>query len=884
MGEVYRARDTRLGRDVALKMLPDAFVADTDRLARFDREAKTLAALNHPHIAQLLGFEETASTRALVMELVDGEDLAERIRRGPIPLDEAMVIATQILAGLEAAHGQGVIHRDLKPANVKIRRDGVVKLLDFGLAKALEGAPASGVASGEDALNSPTITSPAAMTLRGVILGTAAYMAPEQAKGKPVDRRADLWAFGVVLYEMLVGRRPFSGSDATEVIAQVLEREPDWTALPAQTPPSIRRLLARCLAKDRNARLRDCGDAMLELHEPAPAATPAAVDRSWWRIAIAAAAGMIVGAFVVLAVWQTQPAQMAGGAAGVSRIPLDGPSDRSGAGRPVIALSPDGRRLVYATTRYLSVRAFEDLAPRPIPGTEPVSVPAGARGYSGIATQPILSPDGQAVAYFQGGQLKRISLAGGAPAVICACPNASGATWGRDGAILFGRGLDEGAEPGVWRVNAAGGTATRLIAADHGLSVLRPQLLPDGDHVLFTVTPGNDWEASSVVVQSIATGQRQVLVERAVDGRYTPSGHLLYGKEGVLHAQRFDPGRLEVSGTAVPVVADVFHQTSAGAWGGFDYAVSDDGTLVYVPTAAAALRRVLAWVDRTGRIEDLATEPRAYQYPRLSPDHQRVALDVRDQQNDVWVWDLARAGLARVTIGRRAGGPVLWTRDGQSVLFGPNIAGIINIHQQAVSGGAPRRLTTSPNMQFADATTPDGASLIVSEQSGKNGFDLLLLPLGGSGGTPQDLIKTSFNEHNADISPDGKWIAYQSDESGRFEVYVRPFPRVADGRWPVSVNGGTRPLWGRDGRELFYLDQSRRMTVVSVVSAPTLSFGQPQTLFETAQLGLEGQQRNFELGPDGKRFLMVKNLPPPPDVPPLVLVQHWFEELRAKVP
>ena len=300
MGEVYRACDTKLGREVALNILPEAFVADADRLARFEREARTLASLNHPHIAHLHGFEETASTRALVMELVDGEDLAERIRRGPIPLDEAMVIATQILAGLEAAHGQGVIHRDLKPANVKIRRDGVVKLLDFGLAKALEGAPASGVASGEDALNSPTITSPAAMTLRGVILGTAAYMAPEQAKGKPVDRRADLWAFGVVLYEMLVGRRPFSGSDATEVIAQVLEREPDWTALPAQTPASIRRLLTRCLAKDRNARLRDSGDALLELTEPVPTSIPAAaVDRSWWRVAIAAAAGTTLGALAV---------------------------------------------------------------------------------------------------------------------------------------------------------------------------------------------------------------------------------------------------------------------------------------------------------------------------------------------------------------------------------------------------------------------------------------------------------------------------------------------------------------------------------------------------------------------------------------------------------
>lgn len=892
MGEVYRARDTKLGRDVALKILPDVFAADPERLARFEREARTLASLNHPHIAHLHGLQDSESTgsgearaRAIVMELVEGEDLAAKIRRGPIALDEALAIARQVASALEGAHEQGIVHRDLKPANIKVRSDGVVKLLDFGLAKAFEGG--SGVMTAGALENSPTITSPLDMTLRGVILGTAAYMAPEQAKGRAVDKRADVWAFGVVLYEMLVGSRPFVGSDTTDLIAQVLERTPDWTALPAHTPSNVRRLLRRCLEKDRRRRLRDCGDALLELSDPAPdqpdsgGATPSHWSRSPVVVGLAGLVIGTLGAGVWNVVRSTEP--VSSSATGVTRFGIDGPTDRAGGGRLPVAISADGRRVVYVTSRQLQVRSFDDLTPRPLLGTEPEPTPAGARGNTGVAIQPILSPDGETVAYFQAGQLRRVPIAGGAPTVICACPNAFGATWGRDDTILFGRASSAADTAGVWRVAATGGAPERVMATEPGQTALRPQMLPDGDHVLFTLGTGEHWDDANLVVQSIRTGARRVLVDRGVDGRYLASGYLVFGRDAVLHAVKFNLQRLEISGSPVPVLSGVSQQTSSGAWGGFEYAVSDEGTLVYVPAAVAAIRRVLVWVDRTGRVEELPTEPRAYQYPRFSPDGDRVALDLRDQQNDVWMWDLNRATLTRLTIGRRAGGPAIWSGDGRSVLFGPDVRGGINVHEQGLTGGPPRRLTTSPNIQFVDVITPDGKWLVLADVDPISGFDLLMLRLEGSD-PPQELIRTPFNEQNAHISPDGRWIAYQSDESGRFEIYVRPFPRVGDARWPVSASGGTRPLWAKDGRELFFLDQNRRMTVVTVDYAPTLRFGRPQVLFETAQFGLEGQQRNFDLAPDGRRFLMVKNLPPPDNVAPLVVIQNWFAELRAKAP
>lgn len=884
MGEVYRARDTKLGRDVALKVLPGAFASDPERLARFEREARMLAALNHPHIAQIHGFEEGPAPssggphlRALIMELVEGEDLAHRLARGPLPVRDAIAIALQIAEALDAAHELGVIHRDLKPANVRVRDDGTVKLLDFGLAKPND----SGSALSNEALDhSPTISSPA-ITGRGVILGTAAYMAPEQARGKLVDKRADVWALGVVLFEMLSGRRPFTGSDATEVIAQILEREPDWATLPAETPPHVRRLLQRCLQKDRRRRMRDCGDVMLELGEPAPD-TPVASSQGWrLRVAMAGAAGVALGAAAAIlggAIRAPGP-ELATLTPGRFAL-IDAEERLESVGRLPIAVSRDGRRVVYSGQQLL-VRELDELTPRPIAGTEAVATPAGERGNTGFAIQPMLSPDGESVAYFQGGHLKRVPVAGGVPAVICSCDGSYGATWGDDDSILFGYRAGE-QDNGVWRVPATGGTPERLIAAKPNQIALRPQLLPGGKHVLFTLTNGAHWNQSDVVVQTLASGERRVLIEGGIDGRYVASGHLVYGKDGVIQAVAFDPASLQVSRTATPVLAGVAQQTSAGAWGGFAYSISDEGTVAYLPAEAAAIRRELVWIDRAGREERLAAEPRAYQYPRVSRDGQRVVLDMRDQQNDIWSWDLVRTTLTRVTQGRYAGGPAIWNRTGDAVIFGPDVDSVINLHTQSLTGGSPRRLATSPNTQFADALTPDGRSVVFSERDGKTGFNLRRLAADGPA-ADVDLLATPFNELNSDLSPDGVWIAYQSDESGRYEVYVRPYPDVTSGRWQVSASGGTRPLWSRDGRELFFLDAARRMTAVAVRHAPAIAFGAPQVLFETALFGLEGQQRNFDLSPDGARFLMVRNLPPPTGVPTVVLIQNWFAELRARV-
>ena len=543
-----------------------------------------------------------------------------------------------------------------------MRSDGVVKLLDFGLAKAFEATPEDAAAF----VDSPTITSPAVMTERGVILGTAAYMAPEQARGRPVDKRANIWAFGVVLFELLAGRRPFAGSDTTEVIAQILERDPDWRALPAATPVSVRRLLARCLEKDRKRRLRDAGDAMLELaqpHEPAPA-TEAAPSRRTMRFALAAIAGVLVGAFMTgLALARSRPAAAA---SAVARFPvLTAPGDIANPSRPTVAISPDGRAVVFAANQQLFVRTLDELSPRPLTGTEPVQLPAGARGNTGIATGPIVSSDGNDVAYQQGAELKRVPISGGTPTVLCRCGDLYGATWSSTGSILY---AIRGPDGGVWRVPANGGAPERIIRVDVREIALKPQLLPDGEHVLFSLTSGAHWDKAHVVVQSIRSQQQQVVLEQAIDGRYVATGRLLFGRDGVLHAVPFDPERRQITGPVVPVLAGVWQQTSSGSWGGFDYAVSDTGSLVYVPSSAGAIRRALVAVDRSGREELISAEPRAYQYPRLSPDGQRVALDMRDQLNDVWQWELGRALLTRLTINRRAGGPAIWTHDGSAVL------------------------------------------------------------------------------------------------------------------------------------------------------------------------------------------------------------------------
>ena len=601
MGEVYRATDTKLDRDVALKVLPEAFASDQQRMARFAREAKVLASLNHPNIATIHGLEEADGKQALVLELVEGEDLAERIHRGAIPLEESLKIALQIAEALEAAHDKGIIHRDLKPANVKITPEGVVKVLDFGLAKAMEEEVVP-----EDISQSPTISQLA--TKAGIILGTAAYMSPEQARGKPVDKRTDIWAFGAVLYEMLAGKMAFGGEDASEILAAVIAKEPDLGQLSSKIPPRIRELTERCLRKDRKMRVPDIADARIYVQEylADPSAyevdvtvAPQASGKQQmvpWTVAGLTIAALLISLVVL---WPTPPAPRP-----LTRFPIPLPLDQllSSRGRHLVALSPDGTHLVYVANNQLYLRAMDQLEATPIRGTA-----------EGSGREPFFSPDGQWVGFWAGGQLKKVSISGGASVTLCEAENPSGASWGADDRIVFGQVAE-----GIFQVSANGGEKELLISVDSakGDRAHGPQILPDGKTVLFTLgSEGVDWDDAQIVVQSLATGERKVLVSGGSDARYVPTGHLAYKQQGTLLAVPFDVVRLEVTGGPVPIVEDVA-QAGITFSGTAQYTFSDLGSLVYVP-GGRVVKRTLVWVDREGKEEPLAAEPRGYSSPRI---------------------------------------------------------------------------------------------------------------------------------------------------------------------------------------------------------------------------------------------------------------------------
>ena len=899
MGEVYRARDTNLDRQVAIKILPDAFAHDPERLARFEREAKTLASLNHPNIATIHGLERADGVRALVMELVEGPTLADRIAQGPLPVDEALAVAKQIAEALEAAHDHGIIHRDLKPANIKLRPDGVVKVLDFGLAKALEPMSARGI----DATISPTVTSPTMMTGIGVLLGTAAYMSPEQARGRVVDKRADIWAFGAVLYEMLTGKRAFDGEDVTDTLAAVVRSEPKWDALPDTVSPSVRVFLRRCLHKDSKQRIGDIRDVRLALEgvfettvTEAAEATVAPARPPWRRHLVPVVASLVTAVVLSLAAWILRPATEA---PLVSRFDVaalpEGVAFRN-TGRPVMALSPDGRRLVLNTTAGLYVRATSELSSKPIPGTEDT------------LASPAFSPDGQSVVYFQGDQLKRIAISGGAPVVICGASIPFGISWARDNTILFGQ------PEGIMRVSAAGGMPELAIRAEKGEQVYGPQMLPDGGSVLFSVTSATGdtrWDQATIVVQSLRTGQRTVVLKGGSDARYVPAGYLVYALQSSLFAVAFDANQRQVQGGPVLVIQGVmragFPQVNTAT---AHYEISDRGTLVYVTgVAGGEIRRTLVWVDRTGQEEVIPAPPRGYQYPRISPDGTRVALDIRDQEGDIWIWDLMRQTLARLTFDPSGDNYPVWSPDSRRLIFNSLSArsGAYNLYWQSADGtGTPERLTDSPNAQFPLAMTPDGSAIVFREVNqegrrtdlgvgGQNDLMRLLIgshKLSGSNeisktGTP--LVRTKFNEANADISPDGRWLAYQSDESGREEVYVRPFPDVDSGRWQVSTGGGRTPVWARSGDELFFWSppDSTIQSVRVERSSSWRSSTPTKVLQGLAYYGGTGSLgRTFDVAGDGKRFLMIK--PGSSDAAPqsqkLIFVQNWDQELKRLVP
>jgi Tol biopolymer transport system component len=886
MGEVWCATDTNLGRQVAIKVLPDTFAHDHERLARFEREAKNLASLNHPNIAGIYGLEKADGVRALVMELVEGPTLAERLAQGPIPVDEALPIARQITEALEAAHEQRIIHRDLKPSNVKVRPDGTVKVLDFGLAKALE--PAS--ARGTDATASPTITSPAMMTRIGVILGTAAYMSPEQAKGRAADKRSDVWAFGCVLYEMLTGRRAFEGEDISDTLASVLRGEPDWTALPTNVSPAIVSLLRGCLDKDQRRRIGDVSTARFVIdHDSAAAVAVPPVS----RIPRAASTVLAVAAAAVIAAYATWTLRsMWAPSPALARFTIALPiGDRfSNTGVDVVALSADGSRLAYTANERLYLRAMDQLEATPIRGTEGTDVAAG-RG-------PFFSPNGQWIGFWQDGQIKKVSVTGGAPLVLCAAENPWGATWTTDNTILYGQSEFTKGSAGIWRVSSEGGKPEHIVKVEPGEVAHGPQMLSNGRVVLFTLFRRGEVNTAQIVVQSLDTGRRHVVVERGADARYVPTGHLVYALGGTLFAVPFDVSMLAVTGAAVPLVEDVAQQIVTA-----HFAISSNGALVYVPMDAVAgipqAQRTLVWVDRQGREDPIKVAPGAYFYPRLSPDGTRIALDVREQDGNIWIWDLARQTLTRLTLEPTFEQYGVWTPDGKAIIYsssdvgGPNAPR--NLFRRPADGtGTAEQLTPGTVAQFPSTVTPDGTALIFRAQTPprkpgtRPGTDLLFLPLKGER-RPRPLMPTPFDEMNAEVSPDGHWLAYQSNESGLNQIYVRPFPNVDAGKSQVSTSGGTQPLWARNGSELFYESMGVLMRV-PVTRGSTFEAGTPLKLLDGAYLFHPfggGLGRMYDVSPDGRRFLMIKESREAAERPPaarIILVQNWFEELKRVVP
>ncbi len=872
MGEVYRARDSKLNRDVAIKVLLAEVADDPDRLARFSREAQVLASLNHPNIAHIHGLEDGGRVRALVMELVDGPTLADRIARGPIPLGEALPIAKQIAEALEAAHEQGIIHRDLKPANIKVRPDGTVKVLDFGLAKAVD--PASGLNA--DPMNSPTITSPA-MSGRGVILGTAAYMSPEQAAGKAVDKRSDLWSFGVVLLEMLTGRQVFDGETVSHVLAAVLTKEPGWRSLPASTPDAIRRLLRRCLEKDRKRRLDSAADARLDIEDAL--STPA--EASAGGRSVTARAGTIVVAVVgtaivaAVATWVlTRPTPAV--PAAVTRFTI-APSSALPMNDYATA-APDGSFVVYNSGERLVVRRLDRLDASPI---------AGIRNAYGA----FMSPDSRWIGYIDNFTLKKVAVTGGAPITLAQLPGLPfGVSW-VDGTTLIA--ATNNGTTGLLRVSTAGGEPAVLTTVDQARGEQGhwfPFVLPGGRAVLFTIAaaqPGN----AQIAILDLHTGQRTMLIRGGSDARYVASGHLVYASGSGLSAVRFDLARRAVVGDPVAVVEGVTISTSGAA----KVTVTETGTLVYVPGAqASAARRTLVWVDRRGRETPIQAPPRDYVGPRLSPDATQIAVEIRDQENDIWIWDLARQALRRLTFDPAIDRDPVWTPDGRRVIFASSRTGAFDLYARAADGtGTDVRLTASTNSQYAMSVTPDGAYVIGNEVRLRTAFDVVRFALNGTaagrGGfaAAEGLVETPFQDRNPEVSPDGRFLAYQSDESGRAEIYVRPYPQTANGRWEVSSGGGSRPAWARSGRELFYLDAANQLTVVPVeTTGATFRAGAAARVLATAYAG-PFAWRPYDVSPDGQRFLMLKNEVSKSEsaAPPgIVVVQNWLEELKRLVP
>jgi serine/threonine protein kinase/Tol biopolymer transport system component len=888
MGEVYRARDTKLKRDVAIKILPDEFSADPERVGRLQREAEALASINHSNIAAIYDLAEHGGTQFLVMELVEGKTLAELIEHGSglqasgsgrpkslapkapsssqaqslkpaaqsrraIPVSEALEIARQIASALEAAHERGVVHRDLKPANIKITPGGQVKVLDFGLAKLVEAPLASGSDVGYT--QSPTVMGG---TTAGVILGTAAYMSPEQARGLPVDRGTDIWAFGCVLFEILTGRRAFEGETVTDILGAIVRGEPDWSALPAGLPAYANRLLRRCLGKDRRRRLRDAGDVWLELDEhPIEPIEPRAQRRAGGRLGwiVAAVFGLMTA---TVAIWSFRPA-----------VPT--PELRVDIATPPtpdplsLAMAPDGGKVVFVATgggpSRLWVRSIDSTTSQPLAGTDG-------------ALYPFWSPDGHAVGFFAEGKLKRIDLSGGPPQVLAAANGPRGGAWSRDGAILFA----PNATGGLFGVAATGGEPTPVTRVDapRQISHRFPHFLPDGRRFLFFAQGGA--EGQGVHAASLDQPGMQRLLDADAAAMFAPSGFLLFVRQGTLFAQRFDQQHLTLSAEPHRVAPQVAVDATVNCAA---LAVSATGPLIYRAGAASGPRQLI-WVDRSGQPAGSAglPDPETATNPELSPDGGRVALNRAVRGNvDIWLVDASRGGLTRLTFDRGVDQFPVWSQDGRWVVFNSNRNGAYDLFRKpAGGGGSEELLVSSPVNKVPLHWSPDGRHLLYRVSDPKTGQDVWALPLDGDR-KPFPVVQQSADERDAQFSPDGKWIAYQSNETGQAEIYVQAFPG-SGGKWQISTTGGAQPRWHPNGRELFYINLDGKLTAVPVridSQAQTVEPGSPAALFSPRVVGgpLPGPFRQqYAVSPDGQRFL-INTLTEEATSTPITLVLNW---------
>jgi len=867
IGEVYTARDTRLERTVAVKVLSPAYADNVVWRQRFERESRALAALSHPHICHVFDVGRDGGVDFLVMEYLEGETLAARLAKGPLPLDQALRYGIEIADALAQAHRRGVCHRDLKPGNIMLTRSGVV-LLDFGLARMEpNGSSSEQIDPGDTRL-----------TKEGVILGTLHYLSPEQLNGGTTSSRSDIFAFGAVLHEMLTGRRAFDGATQAMVIAAILEHVPlPVSAVQRAAPAALDRATRKALAKDPDERWQDAGDLRDELKwiaeevlnggakPPVPSRLQSRELLPW---ALFAAAGLAL--LVLSAVhFSSQPASQAGPPR-VSRMPIA--STGKGAleiasGRSV-AITPDGARVVY-------VGGNNQLFVRPLDRLDATAIFTGAAPLNWVFT----SPDGKWVGFVEGGTLKKVAITGGPPVTIAQTGQVFGATWAPDDMIVF---ATSDPATGLQRVSAAGGAVSALTQpapARGDLDHLWPEMLPGGKAVLMTViaTTGG-LAAAQVAVLDLATGSFSVLIRGGSHGHYVASGHLVYAAEGSLRAVPFDLTRLETRGTTVTVLPRLVTTPRGSA----DFDVAADGTLAYVdaPGAAAAAERTLVWADRQGREEPLAAPPRPYFHPRISPDETRVAVAIADQDNDIWVWDLGRQTLSQLTFDPAADFAPAWTPDGRQLVFFSQRGPEAGLFRQLADGtGTAERLTTGAP---TSAVTADGTQALFAPTGNQ---DLAMVALDGTGRV-QSLLNRPSIERNGIVSPDGRWLAYESDSSGRFEIYVRPFPNVDAGQWRISTAGGTRPLWAPKSPELFYVAPGGALMAIRVHPRDgAWSADRPVKVVE-GPYATEGvrDRRTYDVSVDGRRFLVIKRSANEAAAPQLIVVQHWFEELKRLVP